>query len=213
MTDAKNWGSKILQDIFNIQSHLMANQNYSIRNKDGKQITILLRRDKRLKKTSRWEWASDEEILLRVPYRMPKGQIPNLLKQISGQLEKQVKLTKSRTDADLQQRAEAINQKYFGGRIEWRAIRWVGNMNTRLGSCTNGGSTDGHIRISDKIKNWPEWVIDYVIAHELVHRLHVNHSKAFWETLTKGYPKTERARGFIQGIGFSEGQLYEDDVV
>jgi len=188
----------------------MADQKHSIRNIDGEQISILVRRDKRLKKTSRWEWQPDGSILLRVPYRMPKGQIPNLLKQISRQLDKQVKLTKRRTDADLQQRAEAINQKYFGGRIEWRAIRWVGNMNTRLGSCTSGGATDGHIRISDKIKNWPEWVIDYVIAHELVHRLHANHSKAFWETLTKGYPKTERARGFIQGVGFSDGQTYEE---
>ena len=103
-----------------------------------------------------------------------------------------------------------INKKYFGGQIEWEAIRWVGNMETRLGSCTNGGSTDGHIRISDKIKGWPQWVVDYVIAHELVHRLHPDHSKAFWETLSGGYPKTERARGFIQGIGFADGQQYEE---
>jgi predicted metal-dependent hydrolase len=210
MSDGKNWRLKILQDIFNLQSQSMADQKHSIKDKDGKQITILLRRDKRLKKTSRWEWEPDGSILLRVPYRMPKGQIPNLLKQISRQLDKQAKLTKGRTDADLQQRAEAINQKYFGGRIEWRAIRWVSNMNTRLGSCTNGGATDGHIRISDKIKNWPEWVIAYVIAHELVHRLHPDHSKSFWETLTQGYPKTERARGFIQGVGFSDGQMYEE---
>ena len=188
----------------------MADQKHYIRNKDGKQIAILLRRDKRLKKTSRWEWSPDGSILLRVPQRLSKGQIPDLLKQISRQLEKRTKLAKGRTDEDLQQRAEAINQKYFGGRIEWRAIRWVGNMNTRLGSCTNGGATDGHIRISDKIKNWPGWVVDYVIAHELVHRLYPDHSKSFWETLTQGYPKTERARGFIQGVGFSDGQMYED---
>jgi hypothetical protein len=83
-------------------------------------------------------------------------------------------------------------------------------MNSRLGSCTNGGSTDGHIRISDKIKGWPQWVIDYVIAHELVHRLHADHSKSFWKTLMEAYPKTERARGFIQGVGFTDGHLYED---
>jgi predicted metal-dependent hydrolase len=149
--------------------------------------------------------------LLRIPYRLPKRQIPDLLKQITQRLDKQIKQAKRRTDADLHERARYINKKYFGGSIEWKAIRWVGNMNQRLGSCTNGGSTDGHIRISDKIKNWPQWVIDYVIAHELVHRLHSDHSKAFWDTLTKGYPKTERARGFIQGMGFAEGQSYEDD--
>lgn len=189
----------------------MVDQKYTIKDKGGNKITVFVRRDKRLKKSSRWQWQADGSILLRTPYRFPRRQIPGLLKQISQHLDKPVKPAKRRTDADLQRRAEDINRKYFGGQIEWKAIRWVGNMNTRLGSCTNGGTTDGHIRISDKIKNWPQWVIDYVIAHELVHRLHSDHSKAFWTTLTDGYPKTERARGFIQGLGFAEGQNYESD--
>ncbi len=189
----------------------MANQKHTIKDKDGNEIAVLVRRDKRLKKSSRWQLEADGSILLRIPYRFPKRQIRGLLEQITKQLARQGRKTKGRTDADLQQRAEYINKRYFEGKIGWNAIRWVGNMNSRLGSCTTGGSTDGHIRISDKIKIWPQWVVDYVIAHELVHRLYSDHSKDFWATLTNGYPKTERARGFIQGLGFSEGQNYEDD--
>lgn len=189
----------------------MTDKQYTIQDKDGKEIAVFVRRDKRLKKSSRWQWEAGGSILLRIPYRLPKRQLPDLLKQISQRLDQRIQQAKRRTDADLQERAEFINRKYFGGKIEWKAIRWVGNMNHRLGSCTNGGSTDGHIRISDKIKDWPQWVIDYVIAHELVHRLHSDHSKAFWAMLTQGYPKTERARGFIEGIGFAEGESYEDD--
>ena len=88
----------------------MADQKHTIKNKDGKQITVLVRRDKRLKKTSRWGWESDGSILLRIPYRFPKRQIPSLLKQITGQLDKEVKQARRRTDADLQKSAEAINQ-------------------------------------------------------------------------------------------------------
>jgi predicted metal-dependent hydrolase len=189
----------------------MADQYHTIKDKDGNEISVLVRRDKRLKKSSRWQWNSDGSILLRIPFYYPKRHISDLLKQITQRLDKRTKLAKRRTDAALQQRAEYLNKKYFRGKIEWRAIRWVGNMNQRLGSCTNGGSTDGHIRISDKIKEWPQWVIDYVIAHEMVHRLYPDHSKDFWAALTDGYPKTERARGFIQGMGFAEGQNYEDD--
>jgi len=189
----------------------MAEKKYTIEDKDGKSISVLLRRDKRLKKSSRWQWEADGTILMRVPYRTPKRAIGNLLDQIATQLEKQNKLAERRTDAELQQRAKYINKKYFGGKIEWNAIRWVGNMNTQLGSCTNGGTTDGHIRISDKIKTWPQWVVDYVIAHEMVHRLHSDHSKDFWGTLTDGYTLTERARGFIKGIGFTEGRNYEEE--
>ncbi len=189
----------------------MTDKKHTIEDKDGKKIIVVVRRDKRLKKSSRWGWEPDGCILLRVPYRTPKRAIRGLLNQIAAQLEKRNKLAERRTDAELQQRAEFINKKYFGGKIEWNAIRWVGNMNTQLGSCTNGGSTDGHIRISDKIKRWPGWVVDYVIAHEMVHRLHSDHSKEFWSTLTEGYPLTERARGFIKGLGFAEGRQYEDD--
>ena len=84
-------------------------------------------------------------------------------------------------------------------------------MKTRLGSCTNGGPTDGHIRISAEGKDWPQWVIDYLIAHELTHRLHSDHSPEFWDPLTEAYPKTERARGFIKGVLFARGQQLDEE--
>jgi predicted metal-dependent hydrolase len=188
----------------------MPGKKYTIADKTGKEITVFVRRDKRLKKSSRWQWEPDGTILLRVPYRLPNRIITQHIDQVAKQLEKRKKMANRRTDTELQTRAEYLNKTYFKGKIEWNAIRWVGNMNQRLGSCTTSGSTVGHIRISDKIKAWPRYVIDYVIAHELVHMLHANHSKEFWATLTTAYPKTERARGFIHGMGFAEGSAYED---
>lgn len=189
----------------------MADQKFILEDTDNKKVTVLVRRDRRLKKSSRWAWQTDGTVLLRIPSRFPKQHIGVLLDQVSTQLHKQSRMAERRTDTELQLRAEQINKKYFGGRITWRAIRWVSNMGDRLGSCTAGGTTDGHIRISDKIKRWPDWVVDYVIAHELVHRLHNDHSPAFWETLKQGYPLTERARGFIKGVGFAEGQNFEEE--
>ena len=46
------------------------------------------------------------------------------------------------------------------------SVRWVANQNGRWGSCT---PADGTIRISDRIADMPEWVVDYVVLHELVH--------------------------------------------
>lgn len=189
---------------------MMQDKVFKITDGVANPVTLQVRRDKRLKKSSRWEWQPDGTILLRVPYKLPNRIVKQHIKEIKTKLENQVKLAARRTDTELQKRAVQINQKYFGGTIQWNAIRWVSNMNTRLGSCTNGGSTDGHIRISDKIKKWPQWVVDYVIAHELVHRLHSHHNKQFWNTLKEGYSRTERARGFIAGIGFAEGTQFDD---
>jgi predicted metal-dependent hydrolase len=191
--------------MFSIEKH------YTIYDARGNPIRVQLRRDKRLKKTLRWERLPDGSLLLRVPNRFPRHKVSSLLEQVATQLDQTKLVQTHRTDAELQQRAELINRKHFAGKIQWNAIRWVSNMQLRLGSCTRGGVTDGQIRISNKIKNWPDWVVDYVIAHELLHRRHPNHSEAFWNDLKAAYPLTEQARGFIHGVGFAAGQPLEDD--
>jgi YgjP-like, metallopeptidase domain len=190
----------------------MEYQRYQIRNKRGEQVIVNLKRDKRLTKTSRWERLPDGSFLLRVPYRLPKYRFAALLEQVANQADQATVVRSSRTDAELHQRAVRINQKHFKGKIQWNAIRWVGNMQARIGSCTRGGPTDGQIRISDKIRDWPDWVIDYVIAHELMHRRYPNHSEAFWTELRAAYPLTEQARGFIHGMSFAAGRPLDEDL-
>ncbi len=189
----------------------MPDQHYSIQDAAGKQVSVLLKRDKRLKKSWSWARQADGSILLRVPARLPRPALNGMLTQLSGMLAQQESLAARRTDDDLQARAEQINRKYFDGQIRWQAIRWVDNMQQRLGSCTRGGVTDGHIRISSRMRSWPDWVVDYVIAHELLHRRHPNHSPTFREELKQAYPLTDRAQGFIEGIGFAQGQPLDED--
>jgi predicted metal-dependent hydrolase len=77
-------------------------------------------------------------------------------------------------------------------------------MERRLGSFTTGGTTDGDIRISERIRNWPAYVVDYILAHEMCHRKYPNHSEEFWAYLSQ-YPYVERALGFLEGIAHTEG--------
>ncbi len=47
---------------------------------------------------------------------------------------------------------------------------------TRWGSC----GPDGAIMLSWRLVLLPEFVMDYIVAHEVAHRVHMNHSRAFW---------------------------------
>lgn len=105
------------------------------------------------------------------------------------------------SDAQLLDRATELSQRYLGGLAKPASTSWVGNQHSRWGSCT---PADGTIRISDRVKGMPAWVLDYVILHELAHLLQPGHGREFWSLLA-GYPRTERARGYLEGVAATSG--------
>ncbi len=171
-------------------------------------ITVEVVRDGRLRTRVHWEWNGDH-VRIRAPRRIPKRQLEELVTEIVEEVRRKRAQVRARADADLEALARKINRRYFGGEVTWHSIRWVSNMRRRLGSCTVGGPTDGDIRISDRVKGWPKWVVEYIVAHELAHRKHANHSPDFWAFVGR-YPKTERARGFLQGVAFQLGEDADD---
>jgi len=175
---------------------------------DDDPITVQVVRDGRLRTRVHWEW-NGSQVRIRAPRRVPQRELDRLVAEIVEEVKRKRALVRARADVDLETQAKRINRRYFGGELSWHSIRWVGNMRKRLGSCTNGGPTDGDIRVSEQIKGWPSWVIDYVVAHELAHRKYPSHSKAFWAYLNR-YPRAERARGFILGLAFQLGEDAED---
>jgi predicted metal-dependent hydrolase len=52
------------------------------------------------------------------------------------------------------------------------------------------------IRVSTRLAAFPDWVLDYVIVHELAHLEVPDHSPAFWKVVDR-YPKAERAKGYL----------------
>lgn len=101
------------------------------------------------------------------------------------------------SDADLLDRARRLADRYLSEfELAVDSVRWVTNQRARWGSCTPEERT---IRISDRLRGMPEWVLDYVVLHELVHLVVPTHGSRFWRLVGR-YPKAERARGYLEGI-------------
>jgi predicted metal-dependent hydrolase len=112
------------------------------------------------------------------------------------------------SDGELFHRAAELSARYLGGLAKPSSVRWVSNQQSRWGSCTPADAT---IRVSDRLKGMPGYVLDYVVLHELAHLLQPAHDRAFWRLLT-GYPKVERARGYLEGVAAAAGlDIREDD--
>jgi predicted metal-dependent hydrolase len=99
-------------------------------------------------------------------------------------------------DGELMTRAAALSERYLQGLARPASVRWVDNQVQRWGSCTPADAT---IRLSNRLQGMPDYVIDYVLLHELAHLLVPGHGKAFWDTLA-GYERLERARGYLEGV-------------
>ena len=66
----------------------------------------------------------------------------------------------------------------------------LSNARTTWGMCL----PSGEIRLSWRLIKAPPAQIDYVVAHELAHLKHMNHSRAFWSTVAQLYPDFQRER-------------------
>lgn len=106
------------------------------------------------------------------------------------------------SDQRLAARAAELSERYLGGQARPTSVAWSGNQGRRWGSCT---PSEGTIRISTRVRGMPRWVLDYVLLHELAHLLHAGHGPQFWALLA-GYPRTERARGFLEGYAFASDE-------
>jgi len=69
----------------------------------------------------------------------------------------------------------------------------------RWGSCDRAGL----LRLNWRIIQAPRTCIEYVVAHEVVHMHHPNHTPAFWSALGRVMPDYERRRARLKALGSS----------
>ncbi|MEW1794225.1 M48 metallopeptidase family protein [Streptomyces niveus] len=159
---------------------------------------VEVRRSARRNRTVSAYREGDRTIVL-IPARMSEAEerrwVTVMLDKLAAQESRRIL-----DDGDLTDRARRLSAQYFDGRARPASVRWVTNQNTRWGSCT---PAEGSIRLSHRLQGMPEYVVDYVLVHELAHLLVPGHGPRFWELLD-AYPRTERARGYLEGVVAAE---------
>lgn len=70
----------------------------------------------------------------------------------------------------------------------------IREQKTRWGSC----STAGNLNFNWKLVLMPQKVLDYVVVHELAHRIEMNHSARFWKIVEKELPDYMERRQLLR---------------
>ncbi len=149
-------------------------------------FTVMIERSTRRRRTVGAQLVG-EVLTVVVPSWMSRAEQDHWVEVMSGRFRR--KLSTERID--LAARAGTLARRY--DLPHPHEIRWSDDMNSRWASCT---PTTGTIRVSTRIAKFPNWVIDYVLVHELAHLEVADHSDAFWR-LARRYPRAERAIGFL----------------
>jgi predicted metal-dependent hydrolase len=166
---------------------------------------VEVRRSRRRRRTVA-AYREGGKIIVLIPARMSKAEERRWVGAMLERLQRQDRRRRP-SDAALLDRARDLSDRYLHGRAQPTSVRWVTNQNTRWGSCT---PEDSSVRLSTRLQGMPQWVVDYVLVHELAHLLEAGHTDRFW-SMVQAFPKTERARGYLEGIAHAAGLPLAED--
>jgi predicted metal-dependent hydrolase len=150
-----------------------------------------------------------ERVVVLIPAQFSRAEEREWVGRMLERLDARDQRTR-RGDTELQARADRLLARYLYDVPRLApptSVRWVTNQNGRWGSCT---PTDRTIRVSHRVQEMPDWVIDYVVLHELVHLVVPSHNGQFWALVAR-YPKAERARGYLEGVSAATGLGLSDE--
>ncbi|GAA2682441.1 M48 metallopeptidase family protein [Actinoplanes palleronii] len=158
---------------------------------------VEVRRSQRRRRTVS-AYRDGERVVVLIPDRFSRAEETEWVERMLARLATREERLRH-TDAELLARARRLTARYYADYVDLVApasVRWVTNQNGRWGSCT---PDDASIRISHRIQEMPDWVVDYVLLHELAHLIVPSHNARFWELVNR-FPKAERARGYLEGV-------------
>lgn len=163
---------------------------------------VEIRASTRRKKTGNAHW-SGSRIVVQIPARIRGRERQAFVDELVERLLTQ-RPQNAAGDAHLEERARTLADIYNDG-VMPSSVRWVSNQHSRWASCS---PHTREIRVSSRLRQCPEWVIDAVLVHELAHLQEADHSAAFYEIANR-HPRQEESELFLSGYALGLGLRIE----
>ena len=140
----------------------------------------------------------NDELRVSAPPEVPQSELDEVVLRLAGKLVRRARAaTLNSAEAALKiARRVAVR---FPKSPQISDVRFVTTQRSRWGSYSQ---RTGVIRLHAGLDQLPAWVLEAVVAHELAHAFHANHSPEFWALLRTVYPDTDRARAFLAGVSW-----------
>lgn len=176
------------------------------------EYNVEVRRSKR--KSAAIKITADMQIVVFVPLYVSDNEIERMviskskwidehMLKVQSTIDKRSKLEKITFEQIKELADQAV--EYIPKRVKYYAEKenfvynkiTIKNLVSRWGSC----STKGNLNFNCLLMLTPDYVIDYVVVHELCHLREMNHSEKFWAEVEKIMPDYQRAELWLKQNG------------
>lgn len=176
------------------------------------EYNVEVRRSKR--KSATIKITADMQIVVYVPLYVSDNEIEKMVISKSKWIDEHMLKVQSTIDErsklekiTFEQVKELADQavEYIPKRVKYYAEKenfvynkiTIKNLVSRWGSC----STKGNLNFNCLLMLTPDYVIDYIVVHELCHLREMNHSEKFWAEVEKIMPDYQRAELWLKQNG------------
>ncbi|WP_443720365.1 M48 family metallopeptidase [Ruminococcus sp.] len=176
------------------------------------EYNVEVRRSKR--KSAAIKITADMQIVVFVPLYVSDNEIERMVISKSKWIDEHMLKVQSTIDErsklekiTFEQLKELADQavEYIPKRVKYYAEKenfiynkiTIKNLVSRWGSC----STKGNLNFNCLLMLTPDYVIDYIVVHELCHLREMNHSEKFWAEVEKIMPDYQRAELWLKQNG------------
>ena len=174
------------------------------------EITVIRSR----RKTLAAEVCPDGSLLVRSPMRLPEREIVRFLRQKAAVIARHVERQQARarelgglkpyTPEEMAEMIQEAKQRFPARTAHFAALLGVTcgritirSQKTRWGSC----SPSGTLSFNCLLVQAPPEVLDSVVVHELCHRIHPNHSPAFYAEIARVFSDYARCHAWLKEHG------------
>lgn len=163
------------------------------------------------RKTMALQIEEDGQVTVRVPRTVTEAQAEEFARRHGEWILKtrekvlqNASWRRSYTEAEKQTGKQRLSRKLEERLLLFASVMGVSygrvsirDQRTRWGSC----SGKGNLNFNWKLSLVPDEILDYVVVHELAHRIEMNHSANFWREVEKILPDYRERRMWLKENG------------